>query len=66
MIHEQYNKTLLLKIVDYDYFYLLVETPKAHNRFLLSRGKITEIEFLTEEQLKARLNGNPTSEILNK
>lgn len=47
---------IMAKLIDFDYNYLLLETPKAHKQFLIYKGRITEIEPLTQEEAEARLN----------
>lgn len=50
------SSRLMVRLVDFDYNYLLLETPKAHKRFLLYKGRIGEIEPLTNEEAQARLS----------
>lgn len=56
LMHTLNGKTLMLKLLDFDYYFLLVETPKRKAQFLLNRSKITEIEMLTQQEAEARLN----------
>ena len=46
---------IMVKLIDFDYGYLLLETPKAHKQFLLYKGRISEIEPLTQQEAEARL-----------
>ena len=50
------NSRIMARLIDFDYAYLLLETPKAHKQFLLYKGRISEIEPLTEAEAQARLS----------
>ena len=50
------NSKIMVRLIDFDYDYLLLETPKAHKQFLLYKGRISEIESLTEAEARARLS----------
>ena len=50
------NNRIMARLIDFDYAYLLLETPKAHKQFLLYKGRISEIEPLTEAEAQARLS----------
>ena len=47
---------IMARLIDFDYAYLLLETPRAHKRFLLYKGRVSEIEPLTNEDAQARLS----------
>ncbi len=62
VLHLLNGKTLWLRIVDLDYYYLLVETPRKKAQFLLNRMRVIEIEPLTQQEAEARLNHNGTAQ----
>jgi hypothetical protein len=47
---------IMARLIDFDYAYLLLETPRVHKRFLLYKGRVSEIEPLTNEEAQARLS----------
>ena len=56
------NSKILARLVDFDYGFLMFETPRAHKKFLLSRSRVAELEPLTDEEAMARLK--PESQLI--
>lgn len=52
------DNRIMAKLVDFDYNYLLLETPKAHNIFIMYKGRITEIEPLSDAEVREMLNSD--------
>ena len=49
------GNTIMAKLVDFDYNYLLLETPKRKTRFILHKNRIREIQPLTQQEAQAML-----------
>lgn len=56
MLQLDRYKQLMVRVVDYDSSFLLLETPKRKARFLIHKNRIREIEPLTNEEAQARLS----------
>lgn len=48
-------KQLMVRVVDYDSSFLLLETPKRKTRFILHKNRIREIQPLTQQEAQAML-----------